>query len=193
MLGEGPEGFLGVGGVDGGVDEAESGEDAGDVAIEDGGAGVVGDGGDGTGGVSADPRELQQVGDVVGDVAGVVGDDGFGGGVEVAGAAVVAQALPEGEYFLFVGVGEVLDGGAGGDEAGEVGQDGGDLGLLEHGFADQGVVGVGGLAGFGAPGEVAAVDVVPGEEASAEGGGLAVEAGRGVAGVGGGLCGGHGG
>jgi len=56
--------------------------------------------------------------------------------VEVAGAGVVAQALPELEHGLFGGVGQVCDGGESGDEALVVGQALVHAGLLENDFGE---------------------------------------------------------
>ncbi len=87
--------------------------------------------------------------------------------MEVAGAAVVAQAGPEGEHVIARSVGEGLDGREALDESLEVGDDGGDLGLLEHELGQELRVGVVAPA---APGQVSLVAVVPGEEVTAEGG-----------------------
>src|SRR5690606_355953 len=62
--------------------------------------------------------------------------------------------------------------GSGGGEAGherlEALGDAGDLGLLEHGLADQGPPWVAGLAGGRAPGEVAAAGLKPADDGAGE-------------------------
>ena len=71
---------------------------------------MEGDAGDGPGGVAANSRQVKELREIGGDLAGVFLEDGAGGGVEVSGAAVVAKAGPELEDFLKVGLGEVFDG-----------------------------------------------------------------------------------
>lgn len=167
------EPFVGAGGVVGGVGEVGGGapepavggwcsgsfgsgldaeEDAGDVAVDDGCGLVEDDGGDGAGGVSPDAGQGEEVFGGVGDGAGVVACDGFGGGVEEFGAAVVAEARPRGEDLLFGGACEGCEGWEAVEEGLEFFEDACDLGLLEHDFGDEGAVGV---AGGGAPREVA--------------------------------------
>ena len=111
-------------------------------------------------GVEADAGEGAELGGGGGEDAGMVLDDGLGGGVHHAGAAVVAEAAPEGEDGGLGRGGEGVDGGECGEEGLVFVEDGGDAGLLEHDFRDPDGVGVAG----GAPGEVAAVEVEPGEE-----------------------------
>ena len=160
--GEGVDG-AGEGGLVGGVGRAEAGEaldDALDVAVYDGDGLVVSDGGNGGGGVEPDAGEGAEACGGGGKDAGVVLGDGLGGGVHHAGATVVAEAAPEGEDGGLGRGGEGVDGGEGGEEGLVFVEDGGDAGLLEHDFRDPDGVGVAG----GAPGEVAAVEVEPGEE-----------------------------
>ena len=79
------------------------------------------------------------------------------------GAAVVAEAAPEGKHVLLAGSSERLDCGKALEESGVAVDDGGDPGLLEHYFRDPDGVRVGGLP----PGKVALVAVIPVEEFSA--------------------------
>ncbi|MEY2599668.1 MAG: hypothetical protein RLZZ142_1927, partial [Verrucomicrobiota bacterium] len=155
-----PEEVPALGGIDGVGEVREAGEDAGDVGVDGGGGKVECEGGDGSGGVGADSREGGEVFGVLGEAALEAFEDGLGGAVEVARAGVVAQALPEGEDVLLGGACEGFEGGKALHPAGEEGQDGGDLGLLEHELAHED--GVGG--GVCAPGELASV----GEEPRAE-------------------------
>ena len=160
------EGF--VGGV--AVAGEDAAENAFDVAVEDGFAAVEGEGGDGGGGAAADAAEGFEGSAAVGKRAAVFCDDLFGGFVQVAGAAVIAQALPEGEHLVFGGGGEGGDGGEGGEKARVVFGDGGDLGLLQHDFREPDAVGVAAV-----PGEiVAAVLFLPADKACGEGVGEAV-------------------
>src|SRR5690606_13373445 len=126
-LGEGPLAPGAGGAVDRVVLGDEAGEDAGDVAVDQGGGEAEGDGGDGAGGVAADAGQGEQ-GLVVGrDDAAVAGDDLAGAGLQVTAAAVVAEAGPQGEDVGLGGGGQGGDVGEGGQEAVEVGDDGGDL------------------------------------------------------------------
>ena len=99
-------------------------------------------------------------------MAGVIGDDFLSAGLEVAGSAVVAEALPAAQNLLGFGGGEGLDCWEMVEEAFEVGDDGEYLSLLEHRFADQDMVGMG-AAGFDAPGEIAAVTGIPAKKRTA--------------------------
>ncbi len=132
----------------GGTEAGESLDDALDVAVDDGDGLVVGDGGDGGGGVEADAGEGAELGGGGWEGAGVVADDELGGGVKHSGAAVVAEAAPEGEDGGLGRGGEGVDGGESGEEGAVFVEDGGDAGLLEHDFRDPDGVGVAG----GAPG-----------------------------------------
>ena len=66
-----------------------------------------------------------------------------GGSVQqVAGPAVVAQALPEAQHLLFLGPGQVGGGRKRLEEALEVGDDRRDLGLLQHDLGEPDAIGV---------------------------------------------------
>ena len=92
-------------------------------------------------------------------------DDLFCGGVEIARAAVIAEAGPEAQDFLLRRGGECVDRGKFFEEAVVVGEDGGDASLLQHDFGDPNAIGI----AAGAPGKRAAMRAKPVEEASAEG------------------------
>ena len=155
--GEGAAGRLGGEVVGQGI---VAGEDADNIAIDDGDGFAEADAGDGGGGVGADAGQFGEFGGGGGEGAGVVSNEEAGGLAEVAHARVVAQALPGFEEGVVFGGGEGGDGGEGGEEAGEVGPDGLDLGLLEHNFADPDGVGI----RVAAPGHFALVGAIPGEE-----------------------------
>lgn len=164
-LGEGPEGRGGGGGiaVEGGIGE-EAGKEADDVAVDHSDGEAAGDAADGGGGVGADSGQAGPV--FRSDGGGGAGGEGLGEGVEEAGAAVIAEALPGFEDFLRRGGGEGGKVGEALHPAGEVGENGGDLGLLKHEFGDHGGV----EGGVGAPGEGALFGPIPGEEIRGEGG-----------------------
>ena len=145
-------------------------EDAFDVAVEDGFALAEGEGGDGGGGAAADAAEGFETGAASGERAAVLCGDLFGGFVQVAGAAVIAQPLPEGEHLVFGRGGKGGGGGEGGEKARVVSGNGGHLGLLQHDFGEPDAVGVAAV-----PGQVvAAVLFLPADEAVGEGVGAAV-------------------
>src|SRR5690606_2049225 len=104
-------------------------------------------------------------GGIGGEGAAVEALDVFGGALERAGAAIIAEAGPGGEDVALGGAGEDLEGGKFVGEALEVGDDSGDLGLLEHELGDNGAVGAGRLA----PGKAAAFVVVPTQKLAAQG------------------------
>ena len=64
------------------------------VSVHGGVGEVEGEGGDGGGGVVAHPFQPADAVVVGREGAAVVADDGLGGGVHIAGAAVVAESLP---------------------------------------------------------------------------------------------------
>jgi len=84
--------------------------------------------------------------------------------VEIAGARVVAEAFPKFEDACFGRGGEGGEIGEGFEPAGEVGQDGFDLRLLQHELADDGFVGRWGIA----PWECAGVGAIPAEQGGLE-------------------------
>lgn len=160
--GAGGSGDFGAGGGEGAVDGEDAGGDALDVAVDGHDGDGEGDAGDGGGGVVADAWEGLEAGQVGGE--GAVGGDEGGGAVQVAGAGVVAEACPGLQHGVLGGLGEGGNGGKAGEEALEVGTDGGDGGLLEHDLRQPDAVWVGRLAGGGAPWHRAAVAVVPIQE-----------------------------
>ena len=91
-------------------------------------------------------------------------DDGLRAGVQVAGAGVIAQSLPGVQHLVERGGGQRANIGAARHESVKIGADRRDRRLLQHDLAEPDAVGVGALAGRGAPRQVAAVAVVPGEQ-----------------------------
>jgi len=187
--------FLALGGLGneglGGAGEARAGgggtvfgeaedteEDALDVAVEDGDGFAEGDGGDGGCGVLADAGEGAEVVGGARELAVELALDELGGAVEEMRAAVVAEAGPEGEDVFLFGFGEGFEGGEAAEELGVALDDGGDARLLEHDLGEPGGVGIADAA----PGEIARVLAIPGEELAAEEIGVEGERGRGGAG-----------
>ena len=130
---------------DGLVAEVAS-EDALDVAIDGSDGLAKSDRGHGRGGVDADAGKTAEGCRSGGNLSLMFGDDGAGGFMEGACAAVVAEAAPQGEDFGFFGVGEGLESGKTGHEARVVIDDDGDAGLLQHGLGDPDRVGIAGEA-----------------------------------------------
>ena len=147
---------------------AETGENASDVAVENGERSAVGDAQNGGGGVAADAGESESGFLRSRKFTGVEADDFFCGAMEIARAGVVAEASPGFEDGRFGRTSEGANGGKPCEETLVIGEDGGDARLLQHDFGDPDAVGIAGSA----PGESALVGVEPGEEAAAEGGEL---------------------
>jgi hypothetical protein len=102
------EKLFALGGVDGGVDAEVAGEDTIDIAIDDGSGEAEGDAPDGGSGIVAYALEFPDFFEGVREMA--EGDDLLGGVVEVAGSAVIAQALPLAQHLVFRGGGKGLNG-----------------------------------------------------------------------------------
>jgi hypothetical protein len=168
--GEAAAGFRGA--VFGEAEDAK--EDALDVAVEHGDGFAEGDGGDGGCGVLADAGEGAEAVGGARELAVELALNELRGAVEEMGAAVVAEAGPEGEHVVFFGLGEGFEGGKAAQELGVALDDGGDARLLEHDLGEPGGVGVADAA----PGELAGVEAIPGEELGAEELGLEGERGR---------------
>src|SRR5690606_39992884 len=79
-----------------------------------------------------DAGQLGELVDVTRECAAVPFDDDLRGLVQVARTAVVAQAGPQVQHFVFFGGGQGLDRGQSVHEAVEVTEHGSDLGLLQH-------------------------------------------------------------
>jgi len=142
-----------------GIQAEDAREEAACVGVDRGMSKAEGDGGDGAGGVLPYSGESEKVSVGVGEAAGVVADDGAGGGVDATGAGVVAEPGPEAEDVVEGGGGEGPGCGERFQEALEEGDDTIHLGLLEHDLADEDVVGLSGAA----PGEVALGAAEPAE------------------------------
>ncbi len=145
----------------GGVNAAKN---ALDVAVDDSDRLGESDAGNGRGGVTADPGKFEEGCGGLRELGVAVGGEFAGTTVQHAGAAVIAEAAPGGEDVIFGGCGEVFDAGESTEEDSVVLEDGGDAGLLKHDFREPDGVGIAGSA----PGKVALVGVVPGEQGALE-------------------------
>ena len=141
---------------------AEAGEDPNDVSVNNGGGVILCDGSDGGGGVGADAGEGLPF---VGGLGGLRElDECLGEFVEIAGAAVVAEAFPVFKDGFGGGMGKGFEVREVPHPALEVGQHGFDLSLLEHELGDHGAI----EAGIGAPGEGALGGLIPAQQVGAK-------------------------
>ena len=111
-----------------------SGQDAIDVPVHNGFGQAEGDGADGGRGVVSDAFEGADA--VIGLRESTECDDLPGGCMQVSGAAVITQALPASEHFVFRGFGEVLYSGPFLYELLPIGLALGDAGLLQDDFTE---------------------------------------------------------
>gem|GEM_PF-6883166 len=150
----------------------EAAQDTGNIAVKDRLGLVVGDGRDGPGGVRADPADFSQIGGFSRNHSTMFGVNTDSGLEQVAGAAVIAQPLPEPQEALFIAAGQVRKRGEVCDEPAEVGDDGLDPRLLKHYFTDQHVIGVRAGMRSTAPGrsprQVPSVAAVPADQPAAD-------------------------
>ena len=92
------------------------------------------------------------------------GDHSAGAGMEVAGARVVAEPLPEMQDFVERGRRERRNVGPACHESVKIGAHGRDRRLLQHDLAEPNAVGIGTHAHRRSPRQIAAMAVVPGEQ-----------------------------
>jgi len=146
-----------------GVDFFQSAQDPRHVAVEDGRSFVECDGGDCPRGVPPDAGKGPQITHGSRDLAVETGDDFAGGGADISGAGVIAQSLPQSQDVPLGRRGEGGNVGKGGQEAGEIRHNRGDLRLLEHKLADQHGIGIDGtiLRRRRTPWQIAAISGVP--------------------------------
>ena len=124
------EGF--IGGVAVGGEHAA--EYAFYITVEYGFALVEGEGGDGGGGTAADAAQAFELQTAAGKLPAELFDHLAGGFVQIARAAVIAQARPQAEHGFLFGGGQCGNIGEGSDKTRVVVEHGGDLGLLQHDF-----------------------------------------------------------
>jgi hypothetical protein len=115
-----------------GADSAQAGEDSDDIPIEDGSGLIKGDAADGTGGVGANPGQLQECLQRAGELALVVSLDCAGGGLKIPRAAIITKAFPELEHCVRMSPCQGTECWEALEPAFPEGHDGFDAGLLEH-------------------------------------------------------------
>ena len=150
------------------LDGVQAGDHPLDVAVDDGCRPVVGDGGDRRRRVAADSRQRPQRFFARRQPPAVLREDDAGAAVQVARPRVIAEALPGVEHLVELGAGQRLEGGPARAEAGEALGDDRHRRLLEHDLAEPDDIGVRPRARLGAPGQAAAVAVVPVEQGGGE-------------------------
>jgi hypothetical protein len=136
-----------------------------DVAVEDRCAAAESAGQDGAGGGAADAGQCLQRLEVGRELTATLGHEVARRAVQVAPPGVVAEAAPVVQYLVDVGARQVRERREARREAFVVGDNRGNLGLLQHDLRQPHVVG----RGVALPGQVvAAVAVVPVEKALCE-------------------------
>jgi hypothetical protein len=145
-------------------------DDPFDIAVDCRGPPVEGDSGNRSRGVGPDPGQRTQRRRVGGEPGAMPLDDGARAGMQVAGARVIAEALPELKYLVERCRGERQHIGPACHESVEIWRHSRYRRLLQHDFAEPHAVRVGSDAGGGAPRQRAAVAVVPEEKRRGIGG-----------------------
>ena len=146
------------------ADGVEAGNDALDIAVDSSHPSVECDRGNRGCGVIADPREHAQRRPFGRECAAVALDDGAGAGVQIAGAGVVAEPLPQVQDLVEGGRGERRNVRPARDELVKIRSDGRYAGLLQHDFAEPDMIGIWMTAGRYPPRQVSALAIVPGEQ-----------------------------
>ena len=101
-----PQDFASTFRVDGFAEIEQAGEDAGDIGVDDGSGSIESKAGYGAGGVASHTGQRGDGGEVVRQFSAVLCGDLLGGAVQVAGACVVAEALPDVQHVGFAGCGK---------------------------------------------------------------------------------------
>src|SRR5262249_43852859 len=112
-------------------------------------------------GIIADSRQGSELGESGRKISTVLLDDSAGTGVQVASAGVITQPLPEVQHLIERGGRQGGNNGPARHESVKIGTDGSNRGLLQHDLAEPDAVRVGALVGGSAPGENAAMPVIP--------------------------------
>lgn len=125
-----------------GFDAVDAGQDADDVAVEDGCGLIEGDAANRAGGVTTNAGQGEDGVERLRELAVVFPDDLLRGFLQVADTGVIAEAFPEFMDFVGVRAGEAFDGGQLAHPAFPIRDDGFDLRLLEHDFGNPDGVGI---------------------------------------------------
>ena len=142
----------------------QAGRDTLHIGIDRHGGDAEPNRGHGVGGVDANARQCQQTGD--GARKSAQFHHRAGAGVQVPRPRVIAKPGPQAQHRVQIGGGERLDRGKPAYEGFIIGYDGGDGRLLQHDLAEPDPVRIGRPPRDGAPGQVAAMTVVPGEQSA---------------------------
>ncbi len=139
---------------------AEAGEDAGDVAVEDGQWHVIGDAQHCGGGVTADAGEREGGFERAGEFSAVTRCDFARCAMQISRAAVISEAGPEFQNFFEPCAAQRGNRRKFFEETMVIRKHGGDARLLQHNFRHPDAIGI----AAGAPGKVAAVRGEPVEQ-----------------------------
>ena len=120
-----------------GLDFFQSAKNACDIAVQNWGPAIECDGGDGARGVTADAGKGGQFVHAAGDPAAEISQNPLGGGVEIAGAGIIAQALPKAQNIMLRSHRQRGQVGKGFHKPAEVIRHGCHLGLLQHKLTDE--------------------------------------------------------
>ena len=146
------------------LDEEQPRNHALDIAVDRGGGAIKRDRRDRRRRVGADAGQAAQARLGVGEASAVALGERPGAGMEVAGARVIAEPGPGLHHLFDRRLGEPCDRREALQEALVEGLHGRNRRLLQHDLRQPDAIGIGRRAGLGAPGQVAAVPVVPGEK-----------------------------
>ena len=143
----------------------QAGHDAQHVAVDGNARRAVDDRPQRARGVGPDAGQSAQHRFVARQLPAMALDDGPGAGVQRAGAPVIAKPLPGMQHLGLLRGGKRMEARKARQERRKARLDRGYRGLLQHELADQDAIGGDGCAGSSAPGQLARVGVVPGEQA----------------------------
>ena len=142
----------------------EPSHDALDIAVDRGGASIESDGGNGRRGIGANTGQRTQSSNFAREFAGMSLDHDAGAGMQVAGARVIAESLPELQNLVERGCGQRPNIGPTCHESVEIWADSRHRRLLQHDLAEPDAVGIGLHSGRRPPRQIAAMAVVPGKQ-----------------------------
>lgn len=162
--GFGPKRVAAGAGIDRNAQIEKTSEQARDVGFDNWERLVEGECGHGVRGVAADSRKLPDHIRGPGKVAAMFFHDDLRRCPKIASPSVIAQSLPGVENFPFGGRGERGEIREAPHPLSIIRDNCGDLGLLEHELGDEDGVGIAGVA----PGEIASMLTIPGEERAPE-------------------------
>src|SRR5262249_45573152 len=131
--------------------------DADDIAVQNGSRLIEGDAANGAGGVTPNPWQGQHLLEALRKLASIFAHNYLGGPLHIPHARVISQPFPQLVNFFLLRSGETSNGWERLHPTAPVGQDGLDLGLLEHDFGYKYSVGICGPS----PGQVTGVLGIP--------------------------------